>query len=208
METIIDKAFELVMILCKKFNIDESHSLKHSMEVYNFALRIYESELPMNSYLEEQKDIIVVAAILHDTIDKKYVAEEDGIEEIRKYLNDVMAPEKLSVIFQIITTMSYSTVKKNGFPLLGDYQLAYHIVREADLLAAYDIDRCIMYSMYKKNENYLKALDTAIVLFEHRVFRHRKDRLFVTNYSKKLSVKLHKKAKKDIDILLQGCKKV
>jgi HD superfamily phosphodiesterase len=208
METIIDKAFELVMILCKKFNIDESHSLKHSMEVYNFALRIYESELPMNSYLEEQKDIIVVAAILHDTIDKKYVAEEDGIEEIRKYLNDVMAPEKLSVIFQIITTMSYSTVKKNGFPLLGDYQLAYHIVREADLLAAYDIDRCIMYSMYKKNENYLKALDTAIVLFEHRVFRHRKDRLFVTNYSKKLSVKLHKKAKKDIDILLQGCKKI
>jgi len=208
METIIDKAFELVMILCKKFNIDESHSLKHSMEVYNFALRIYESELPMNSYLEEQKDIIVVAAILHDTIDKKYVAEEDGIEEIRKYLNDVMTPEKLSVIFQIITTMSYSTVKKNGFPLLGDYQLAYHIVKEADLLAAYDIDRCIMYSMYKKNENYLKALDTAIVLFEHRVFRHRKDRLFVTNYSKKLSVKLHKKAKKDIDILLQGCKKI
>jgi HD superfamily phosphodiesterase len=208
METIIDKAFELVMILCKKFNIDESHSLKHSMEVYNFALRIYESELPMNSYLEEQKDIIVVAAILHDTIDKKYVAEEDGIEEIRKYLNDVMTPEKLSVIFQIITTMSYSTVKKNGFPLLGDHQLAYHIVREADLLAAYDIDRCIMYSMFKKNENYLKALDTAIVLFEHRVFRHRKDRLFVTNYSKKLSVKLHKKAKKDIDILLQGCKKV
>lgn len=208
METIIDKAFELVMILCKKFNIDESHSLKHSMEVYNFALRIYESELLMNAYLEEQKDIIVVAAILHDTIDKKYVAEEHGIEEIRKYLNDDMTPEKLSVIFQIITTMSYSTVKKNGFPLLGDYQLAYHIVREADLLAAYDIDRCIMYSMFKKNENYLKALDTAIVLFEHRVFRHRKDRLFVTNYSKKLSVKLHKKAKKDIDILLQGCKKV
>jgi HD superfamily phosphodiesterase len=208
MESTIVKAFELVMLLCKKFNIDESHSLKHSMEVYNFALRIYESELPMNSYLEEQKDIIVVAAILHDTIDKKYVAEEDGIEEIRKYLNDVMAPEKLSVIFQIITTMSYSTVKKNGFPLLGDYQLAYHIVREADLLAAYDIDRCIMYSMYKKNENYLKALDTAIVLFEHRVFRHRKDRLFVTNYSKKLSVKLHKKAKKDIDILLQFCKKI
>ena len=208
METTIETAFELVIILCKKFNIDESHSLKHSMEVYNFALRIYESELPMNSYLEEQKDIIVVAAILHDTIDKKYVAEEDGIEEIRKYLNDFMTPEKLSVIFQIITTMSYSTVKKNGFPLLGDYQLAYHIVREADLLAAYDIDRCIMYSMYKKNENYLKALDTAIVLFEHRVFRHRKDRLFVTNYSKKLSVKLHKKAKKDIDILLQGCKKI
>jgi hypothetical protein len=102
--------------------------------------------------------------------------------------------------------MSYSTVKKNGFPLLGDYQLAYHIVREADLLAAYDIDRCIMYSMYTKNANYSEALDAAIVLFEHRVFRHRKDRLFVTNYSKKLSVKLHKKAKKDVEVLVKNIK--
>jgi HD superfamily phosphodiesterase len=176
------------------------------MEVYNFALRIYESELPMNSYLEEQKDIIVVAAILHDTIDKKYVAEADGIEEIRKYLNGFVTPEKLDIIFQIITTMSYSTVKKNGFPLLGDYQLAYHIVREADLLAAYDIDRCIMYSMYTKNANYSEALDAAIVLFDHRVLKHRKDRLFVTNYSKKLSVKLHKKAKEDIEILFKSIK--
>jgi HD superfamily phosphodiesterase len=206
MEAIIVKAFELVMILCKKFNIDESHSLKHSMEVYNFALRIYESELAMNAYLEEQKDIIVLAAILHDTIDKKYVAEADGIEEIRKYLESHVSPEKLGVIFQIITTMSYSTVKKNGFQLLGDYQLAYHIVREADLLAAYDIDRCIMYSMYTKNANYSEALDAAIVLFEHRVFRHRKDRLFVTNYSKKLSIKLHKKAKKDVEVLVKSIK--
>ena len=194
METTIVKAFELVMILCKKFNIDESHSLKHSMEVYNFALRIYESELPMNAYLEEQKDIIVLAAILHDTIDKKYVAEADGIEEIRQFLEGYVSTEKLGIIFQIITTMSYSTVKKNGFPLLGDYQLAYHIVR------------CIMYSMYTKNANYLEALDAAIVLFEHRVFRHRKDRLFVTNYSKKLSVKLHKKAKKDVEVLVKNIK--
>ena len=206
MEAIIVKAFELVMILCKKFNIDESHSLKHSMEVYNFALRIYESELVMNAYLEQQKDIIVLAAILHDTIDKKYVAEADGIEEIRQFLEGYVSPEKLGIIFQIITTMSYSTVKKNGFPLLGDYQLAYHIVRESDLLAAYDIDRCIMYSMYTKNANYSEALDAAIVLFEHRVFRHRKDRLFVTNYSKKLSIKLHKKAKKDVEVLVKNIK--
>ena len=206
MSTLIVKAFDLVMVLCKKFNIDESHSLKHSMEVYNFALRIYESELHMNPYLEEQKDIIVLAAILHDTIDKKYVAEEEGIEEIRKYLNGLVTFEKLDIIFQIITTMSYSTVKKNGFPLLGDYQLAYHIVREADLLAAYDIDRCIMYSMYTKNANYSEALDMAIVLFDNRVLKHRKDKLFVTNYSKKLSVNLHKKAKKDIEILVKSIK--
>jgi HD superfamily phosphodiesterase len=201
MEIIIVKAFELVLLLCKKFNIDESHSLKHSMEVYNFALRIYESELILNPYLSVQKDIIILASILHDTIDKKYVSEEIGISEIREYMKSYITPEKLDIIFQIITTMSYSTVKKNGFPELNDYQLAYHIVREADLLAAYDIDRCIMYSMYTKNMDYSNALNSAVILFENRVFKHRKDKLFVTNFSKKISIQLHKKAKKDVDML-------
>jgi HD superfamily phosphodiesterase len=210
MELQVSKAFELVMILCKKFNIDESHSLKHSMEVYNFALRIYESELLTHAYLEQQKDIIIIAAILHDTIDKKYVAEEIGIAEICEHLKDSIDIEKLNIIFKIITTMSYSTVKKNGFPVLGEYQLAYHIVREADLLAAYDIDRCIMYSMYTKQMGYLASLEAAIVLFKNRVLRHRKDRLIITTFSKKLSIKLDKKAKSDIDILtrnLHNCSK-
>ena len=195
MTILVSRAFELVMVLCKKFNIDESHSLKHSMEVYNFALRIYESELITNAYLEQQKDIIIIAAILHDTIDKKYVTEETGIAEICEHLKDYIDIEKLNIIFKIITTMSYSTVKKNGFPVLGEYQLAYHIVREADLLAAYDIDRCIMYSMYTKQMGYLASLEAAIVLFENRVLRHRKDKLIVTTFSKKLSIKLDKKAR-------------
>jgi HD superfamily phosphodiesterase len=206
MEKIIIKAFDLVLLLCKKFNIDESHSLKHSMEVYNFALRIYESEVVENPYLEQQKDIIILSAILHDTIDKKYVSEEEGIKEIREYMNPYITSEKLDIIFQIITTMSYSTVKKNGFPLLNEYQLAYHIVREADLLAAYDIDRCIMYSMYTKNTNYVLALDAAVILFENRVLQHRKDKLFITKFSKKQSLQLHKKAEKDIDILMRNIK--
>ena len=201
MEQIIVKAFDLVMVLCKKFNIDESHSLKHSMEVYNFALRIYEDEKIMNPYLEQQKDIIVLAAILHDTIDKKYVSEELGIKEIRDQMETYINSEKLDIIFQIITTMSYSAVKKNGFPLLGEYQLAYNIVREADLLAAYDIDRCIIYAMYRDNCEYNKALEEALNLFDYRVFRMRQDRLFVTKYSKKESLKLHKKAKKSVEVL-------
>ena len=195
MEQIIIKAFDLVLILCKKFNIDESHSLKHSMEVYNFALKIYEKEVITNQFLKQQKDIIILSAILHDTIDKKYVSEDLGIKEIREYMKSCISFEKLDIIFKIITTMSYSKVKKNGFPSLNEYQLAYHIVREADLLAAYDIDRCIMYSMYTKNINYLLSLDMAVILFENRVLQHRKDKLFITKFSKKLSLQLHKKAK-------------
>ena len=96
----------------------------------------------------------------------------------------------------IIGTMSYSKVKANGYPKMGEYQLAYHIVREADLLAAYDIDRCIMYDMYRNNSDYFDALQEAFKLFEKRVFRMRRQRLFTTSYAKRESLQLHKKAKK------------
>jgi len=68
--------------------------------------------------------------------------------------------------------MSYSKVKKQGFPSLGKYQLAYHIVREADLLTAYDFDRCMIYHMSKNNSNVREAYYNAEELFHNRVLRH------------------------------------
>jgi len=107
----------------------------------------------------------------------------------------------LEIVGNIIGTMSYSKVKANGYPEMGEYQLAYHIVREADLLAAYDIDRCIMYDMYRNNSDYFDALQEAFELFEKRVFRMRRHRLFTTSYAKRESLKLHKKAKKNAENL-------
>jgi hypothetical protein len=102
------------------------------------------------------------------------------------------------MIVTIIRTISYSKVKKIGYPVLGEYQLAYNIVRESDLLSAYDIDRCVIYGMYHDNYDYSKALSIAIDLFETRIFNMRKDKLFKTDFSKRESLKLHKKAKRDI----------
>ena len=62
--------------------------------------------------------------------------------------------EKIDVIGDIIGTMSYSKIKKNGFPDLGEYQNEFNVVREADLLAAYDIDRAIIYNMTKSNNDF------------------------------------------------------
>jgi hypothetical protein len=74
-------------------------------------------------------------------------------------------------------------------------------VREADLLAAYDIDRSIIYSMYKDSNNYSEWLKDALELFDKRVFKMRKDNLFTTEYSKSESLKLHIKAKRHVDSL-------
>jgi len=201
LSALINRCFKYVNVTTQFYKIDESHGLKHSMEVFRFAKHIYESELLKNPFLETQKEIIFGAAIGHDMCDKKYMNETEGIIKYTKYLCEFMSPSDLEIMGKIISTMSYSKVKLNGFPDLGEYQLAYHIVREADLLAAYDIDRCIMYTMHRDNCNYTDALKDAVNLFENRVFKMRSDRLFKTSYSRRESLKLHRKAEKDVDSL-------
>jgi hypothetical protein len=198
---LINHGFRYVIDTSNHFKIDESHALKHSMEVYGFAKRIYESEVKNNPQLEQQRKIIYMAAIGHDMCDKKYMDEKEGIVRYKNYLTSYMLSDDLDVMGKIIETMSYSKVKVNGYPDLGEYQLAYHIVREADLLAAYDIDRCIMYSIHYTSIEYSEGLKRALELFDNRVFRMRQDRLFKTKYSRNESLKLHKKAKIDVESL-------
>jgi len=202
MNNIINTAFECVMKITKDQEIDESHAVKHSIEVFNLSREILESELPNNPQLSSQKNIIYCAAILHDMCDKKYMNDEEGLKRIQEYMKGVLSEHEIEIMSKIIMTMSYSKVSKYGYPELGEYQRAYHIVREADLLAAYDIDRCIIYSMYRDDIDYFAARAIAVELFNNRVFRMRQDRLFKTKYSQKESLKLHKKAKNDVASLL------
>jgi len=203
---LINRGFRYVMETCDIHKIDESHALKHSMEVYNFAKKIYESELVKNSYLEEQQEIIYMTAIGHDMCDKKYMNETEGILKYQKYISEYIKPTDVEIIGKIIGTMSYSKVKINGYPDLKEYQLAYHIVREADLLSAYDIDRCVIYGMYVEKLEYDEAVKRAIELFESRVLKYRSDNLFITKYSKKESFKKHNNAKRNLDFLKKTVK--
>ena len=197
--TMINHAFHYVIQTSQKYNIDESHALKHSIEVLHLSNQIYQSELLDQPFLESQKDVIFASSILHDMCDKKYMNEQFGIQEMRGYMQHYVEEPKLDVVSDIIATMSYSKVKKYGYPELGDYQLAYHIVREADLLAAYDLDRCIIYQMMHEKYSYKESLQVAIDLFHTRILRYIEDDLFITSYSKKRASELHIKALQDME---------
>jgi hypothetical protein len=159
-----------------------------------FATEIYKSELPKHSHLADHERIIYASAVLHDMCDKKYMNEFEGINMIEEFLQDKLDNEEIEITKRIITTMSYSTVKKNGFPSLGNYQHAYHIVREADLLSAYDFDRCMIYNMNKKQCNFEEAFADSYNLFQNRVLKHNKDGLLLTDYSIRKSQILENKA--------------
>lgn len=188
--TLLTKLFQYVLLATQKYNIDESHGLSHSMNVLHYAKDIYESEVLNKPYLIGQKKIIFVAAVIHDMCDKKYVNEDEGIQEISMFLADKITQKEIDVTKTIIQTMSYSKVKVKGYPELAEYQMAYHIVREADLLTAYDFDRCMIYNMYRKRGDVNEAFNDAHLLFMNRVLKHNEDNLFITDYSKRVSREL------------------
>ena len=88
------------------------------------------------------------------------------------------------MVKNIVSTMSYSKVKVNGFPKFDEYMWAYHVVREADLLSAYDFDRCMIYHLKQNNGDIDSSFANASKLFENRVFKHYDDGLLLTEYSK------------------------
>jgi len=177
-----------------KHFIDESHGLSHSMNVLYYANKLFESEVVKKPYLREQERLIYVSAALHDMCDKKYMNEMEGIKEIEFFLKDKITPREVEMTKNIMSTMSYSKVKKNGFPDWKEYQSAYHIVRESDLLTAYDFDRSMIYHMSVSGVEIEGAYENAKDIFMKRILKHNEDKLFFTDYAKEESILLEKKA--------------
>ena len=198
LSTIIDASLKYVVHNSKLYNIDESHSLTHSIEVLHYAKNIVRSELVNNPFLLEQKEIIYSSAILHDMCDNKYVCEKEGLERIEDFLIPLIGNKKTVVVKDIISSMSYSKVKVHGYPELGDYQLAYHIVRESDLLTAYNIPRSIVYNMLNLETTYSDSMMPVNSLFKSRMLQHINNKLFITDRSKTLAEALHDKLERDI----------
>jgi predicted DNA-binding protein YlxM (UPF0122 family) len=156
--------------------------LEHALQAATFAKE------------NNASDALITAALLHDMCDKKYMNQTWGIQQINEFLTDKLDYCEIKFTKEIMHSMSYSAVKKHGFPVLGKYQMAYHIVREADLLAAYDFDRSIIYHMYQTNGDFIESYDNALQLFEDRIFKHHADQLFITDYSKHKAHQLHRDA--------------
>ena len=192
---LLTKLFKFVITTSRIYNIDESHGLGHSMNVLNFANKIINSEIIKNPYLDNQRNIIYTSSVIHDMCDKKYITVNEGINNIKYLLKDDISINELDVITKIITTMSYSKVKVDGFPYLNEYQLAYNIVRESDLLTSYDFDRCMIYKMYVNNYTIIEAYNDAINLFDNRVFKYHENKLLLLDYSINISKSLEEDAR-------------
>lgn len=207
---LLTRIFHYITMACSAYPIDESHGLYHSLNTLVYTSNILQEEIAVNPYLKEQERIIHTAALLHDMVDHKYIKMTDNaILQLRSYFRRDFTPTELDVIEKIITTCSYSKVKKDGFPDLGEYQTAYHIVRESDMLCAYDFDRAISYMIHQDRKPNLiipngctfeSAYENCCDFFEKRVFTQIKDDLFYLPYSKRTAPILQENAVERIKI--------
>ena len=186
--------FNFIRHTCNTFSIDDSHGLKHSMDVFKYSQRILKNEIVEKPFLKNHERVIYTSALLHDMCDNKYMNEAEGLTRIRTFIVDNLhySPIETEAICNIISTMSYSKVKKNGFPDMNDFQTAYHIVRESDLLTAYDIDRCIVFNMNRYNIDYIHSISDACNLYTVRMKKHIVDNLFTTKSGLSIATALEK----------------
>ena len=175
-----------------KHKIDESHALGHSMNVLYYAQQIYNKEVLKIPLLRTQEQVIYSAAMIHDLYDRKYPAPT--MPSIRTLLQFKLKTHDIDAVEQIVNTMSYSKVKEDGYPKLGKYQQAYHIVREADLLASYDFDRTMIYHMFHKTDDVFNTFKESKEFFENRVQKYEQQSIFLTDYGKSKSRELRIKS--------------
>ena len=191
-----------ILTQCKQYKIDESHALNHALNVFTTSIKIYDHEKESNPFLEQQKRIIFTSALIHDTCDSKYTDETTSLQHINTLLvNEQYRSDEIGAITNIITKMSYHKIKQHGFPDMGDYQCAFNIVREADLLCGYDFNRVILYGIYKQDLEYIESFRRSRELYYERMDNQISDGLFFTYYGKQLAIKLNEENKDIIKTL-------
>ena len=186
----LSKLVYFIMVAIERYSIDESHGIGHSFNTLHHACDIFENEKHKHTEMIPHENVIYIASAIHDMCDKKYMNQEEGIFHIDKLIATELSNTERMAVREIVAKMSYSKVKLYGFPDLGKYQTAYNVVREADLLAAYDFDRAMIYYMYMNhhvytNENIIEeAYTDCCELFLKRMLRHDIDGLFTFEYTR------------------------
>jgi hypothetical protein len=190
---------------CDEQGIDDSHGLIHSKNTVKWA------ELLMNSLNVEdiqERKFIVFGAALHDMCDSKYIEVDKGQAIIYQWLLDTgWTPKLAEALIKVIGSMSYTKLKQameKGeivYPYHGKWQRAYHIIRHADLLDAYKVERCMLYNRHIHPEMLREdAWKVVSTLFENRVFNYVSDGWLFYPKALELVPELEKKAREEIKV--------
>jgi HD superfamily phosphodiesterase len=196
-------SFKFCERVCRRQQIDESHDEFHMLRVALHTECL--NKLCGRWVTDREREVMVLAAFTHDLCDRKYTDVDRGAYDIYCWLSDMsISKSQIEGIMKIILSMSYSKVKKNGYPQnLGEWELAYHHVRIADLIDAYDIDRCYTYQSHRHPHMSEKEKWKAVCkLFRERVLKQKDEYILpVAPYASEIVESLHRETQDRISQL-------
>lgn len=191
--------YDFIQSCCDVYGIDESHGLKHSKNCMRWVEQLLENEADVEP---DEATMAIYAAALHDMCDKKYTDPLTASRTIRDWLVAQGWSDSMAIsLIAIINSMSYSLLKYKAvdgvpvYPNHGKWQRAYHLARHADLLDAYSVGRCMMYTQHIyphiSDDECWKIVED---LFEIRVFRYVTDGWIFLPRAIDIAEELHKDA--------------
>ena len=143
---------DLVRAMTK--GVDESHNHKHSEEVLFWSNEIMR-RVDTKKLSRWEIEMIGHCCILHDLLDRKYnIRGAEGA--VASHLRRLGYTDEMTrVMTDIMTSLSYhKTVHRTGttFPdwIHDGYWNVYHIVRESDLLASFNLWRMIDFGRHRR----------------------------------------------------------
>jgi hypothetical protein len=194
----MEELYAFIEACCLDQGIDDSHGLKHAKSCLDWfdTLLIHENE----EISEEEHLIGTYSIALHDMCDHKYTNVDAAVPLLHMFLVTQIGLEYADVCIAIITSMSYSKMRRvNGaivFPDHGRWQRVYHLVRHADLLDAYNVGRCFAYTRHSQP---LISDETCwnIVqgVFDNRIFKYVSDGCIFLHSALCLILPLEEKAR-------------
>jgi hypothetical protein len=198
----IFSSYKLVKQLSKEGGVDDSHNEKHAKEVLFWTIDILRRQ-SMSKY-----EMLTTAqcALLHDTIDPKYPI--NFTNEVRTHLAIYHDTSHVDVMLKVMETISYSKVVVDGkvrFPSWIDenpvYTRLYHTVREADLLASFNIARMIEYRYHLGGKTDKEIREEVLELYDARMGRLVERGLFVLPGTRELACHLDAVARVKLRLL-------
>jgi len=128
-------------------NYDGSHDFFHAIRVGSNAMKMKPQHI----------DLTLIAALLHDTCDPKYVNKKKALLTIETFLKYYLDSSEIDDIKRAIEQVSFTRLKVNGVPTFATNRSLniWKIVSQADMLEALGVTgvvRTLMYQGQKENK--------------------------------------------------------
>ncbi len=145
--SLYNKVYQFVINSTTKF--DASHNHLHAKEVYELSKQIMDKLVENDTLSDYDYSIIMMASLLHDVCDDKYVDKSITKAELHKFINEVDSV-RASMIISIINNISYSKEVKGKLEVLPyPYNIYRDAISDADKICAIGeigIIRCEQYT--------------------------------------------------------------